>query len=194
MLLAAVTPVFLSADVGEYPAQDEWFSFAVEQYGAVVPVKNNRVCLEKAPFTFVLITRGPIGVLVNFSTENIMFKGFLKNKQLADFLDRPDNFMGLGEDNMNPNERIFLNETAAHYLFYTDGATHRYSSVEKQGEYIIGRRIVSSYTAYDDVDLVTPIDRLDVDTIYLSMMYAEWNDDYSRNELQKEALKIIFSD
>lgn len=182
------------AQNGEYPVAGEWFSFAVEQDGSPVKVVDNTAVLKKAPFTLVLILRGPIGVLVNFSESDILYKGFLKNKPLVEILKRPDFFMGIGESDGNPDELMLIDGISPHYLYYADGASHRFSSIERSGEYVIGRREISNYTTYTDEYRPSPVEELAADEIYISMMYSEWDADYNKIELQKEAVKVILKD
>ena len=192
ILLIGVFPAGIFSQAGGFPAQDEWFSFAIEQNGRPVEIENNRLTLRKAPFTLVLITRGPVGVLVNCSESDKLYKGFLKNKPLSAFLDEPDFFMGIGEADGNPDELFLIDDVSPHYLYYAPNQAHRFSSVEFDGNFVIGRRIISSYTTYRDGFEPIPIEELAADVLYLSMMYSEWDADYNKIELQKEALKIVF--
>jgi len=191
-VLTVFSFVELFAQIGAYPEDDQWFSFAVEQNGRPVKIKNNRVRLEKAPFTLVIITRGPIGLLVNFSERDTLFKGFLKNKVLADILEQPDRFMGMGEEDLNPDEKIVIDDHSAHYVYYENTASHRFSNIAIEGEYVIGRRLISNYTSRTSGDEPIPIKQLPADELYLSFMYGDWDENYNRVELQKEALKVIF--
>ncbi|MDC7226340.1 MAG: hypothetical protein PQJ61_06220 [Spirochaetales bacterium] len=116
----------------------------------------------------------------------------MKNKALAEFLDQPDFFMGMGEEDETPYEKVFIDNISAHYLYYENSDMHRFSTAEQHGEYIIGRRVISSYTTYGNDNPSIPIEQLAVDTLYLSFMYGEWDEDYNRIELQKDAVKIRF--
>ncbi|MBI9108000.1 MAG: hypothetical protein JEZ04_14730 [Spirochaetales bacterium] len=195
LLFLTLIAAGISADgLCSYPSEQQWFSFCIEQDGQFVPVRNNRVELEKAPFTLILIMRGPMGVLVNCSAKDNLFKGFLKNKPLSKITDKPEMFMGMGEGLGNDSEKIVIDDIAPHYMFYTDGASHRFSSTELKGEYVIGRRIVANFTSFDREFEPSPINELDADVIYLSFMRSEYDEDYNLVELQKEALKVMFTE
>ena len=189
IFLFVLLPSAFAQTVGLFPADDEWFSLAIEQNGKPVAVVNNKVELEKAPFTLVLVLRGPIGVLVNFSVSDVLFKGFLKNKRLAEFVSRPDYFMGIGEGEGNFDELILIDKISPHYMFYADDSAHRFSSIELQEKFIIGRRIISNFTTYADEFAPSPIEELSEDTLYISVMYGEWDQNYNKIELQKDALR-----
>ena len=194
MFFLQVLPSVVIAQAGVYPSEEQWFSFAVEQNGKPVEIKNNRLSIEKAPFTLVLITRGPLGVLVNFSEKDTLYKGFLKNKPLSEFLPQPDLFMGLGEEDFNPDESIFIDEFSAHYLYFENRTRHRFSTAELSDGYVTGRRIISNYKTYTDAESIIPISELETDTLYLGFMYGEWDENFNRIELQKEAVKVNFRD
>jgi hypothetical protein len=69
---------------------------------------------------------------------------------------------------------------------------HRFSSIELSGEYVICRRVISNYTTIAEAGKTMPIKQLEADEIFLGFMYGEWDENYNRVELQKEALKVIF--
>ena len=194
ILAALASSPCLYAEAGEYPADDEWFSIAVEQYGRPVEIRKNRVKIDRAPFTLVLILRGPSGVLVNFSAVPELYRGFQKNMPLSKITVEPDLFMGIGEEMGNPDELMLIDEISPHFLFYTDSSANRFSSVELRNGYIIGRRVISNYTTYADDFEPIPVEQLAADDIYMSLMYSEWDDNYNRVELQKEGLRITFRD
>ena len=191
-LIILVPAALFSQHNCEIPDDNSFFSLCIEQYGRPVTSANGRVTLDKAPFTLVLVTRGSIGILVNCSEKSDLYKGFLKNRPLAEITDQPDMYMGIGEVMFNPDEMFLIDKLAAHYLYYSGPDSHRYSSAEKRGEWIIGHRIISNYTTYDDGFLPVPIEELETDSLYLSLMYEEYDKDYNRVEIQKEGLKIIF--
>lgn len=192
LLSFLVCSVGVFAQNGEYPAEGTWFSYAVEQNGEPVEVKDNEAVLEKAPFTFVLILRGPIGVLANFSYEDSLYKGFLLNKPLAEITKKPDFFMGIGEPDGNADEFILIDPVSPHYLYYSDASANRFSTVEAKDDFFVGRRVISNYTTYANEFALIPIEKYFGEAIYVNMMYSEWDENYNKIELQKEALKIVF--
>lgn len=191
-ILTLTLPFFIIAQEGSFPSDEQWFNFSIEQNGKSVPVKNNRISLEKAPFTLVIIMKEPLGVLVNFSEDPTLFKGFLKNKPLDIILPEPDLFMGMGEASGNEMEVMLIDEVSPHYLYYTDGASHRFSSTEIVQGHIICRRVISNFTTHENDFDPYQIEILAADTIYISFLYGDWDENYNRLELQKEALKVSF--
>ncbi len=194
MFLIVLLPSASAEDSGSFPAEDEWFSIAIEQHGQTVPVRNNRLALDKAPFTLVVIMKEPLGVLVNFSESSALFKGFLKKRSLDRILPNPDLFMGIAEAPGNEMEVMLIDDVSPHFLYYTDGASHRFSRTEMKQDHIVCRRIISNFTSYDDDFAPYPLEKFTGDIIYLSFLYGEWDEDYNRIELQKEALKVIFKE
>lgn len=172
------------------PAEGQWFSVCIEQNGEVLTSRNGTVSLKKTPFSLIFITKGPLGVLVNFSTEDTLYNGFNKDKPLSAILEVPEMFMGIGEDLNNPDDLMLLDPVAPHYLFYQDGTTHRFDSTELRGEFVVARRNIANYTTLAVEFDPTPLAQLAADVIYISLMYSDYDKDWNIIELQKAVLKL----
>ena len=191
MLLSCIFSV--SAEVRcDLPSGNAWFSICIEQDGEVVPSSGGIVEIEKKPFTLVIIMKEPIGVLVNFSSDERLHNGFRQGQSIEDLLKSPEMFMGMAEELFNPEEKIIIDNTSPHYLFYEDESQHRFSTVEMKEGYIFCRRKISNITTFNlNLDPV-PLQRLPGNDLFLSFLYSEYDEDWNRIEKQKEALHIHF--
>lgn len=171
---------------------EEYFDYYILQDGVSRGISNHEITLEKAPFTLVIIMKEPIGVLTNFSTISLLYDGILKNLTISEILENADAYMGMAEYERNPDEEIFIHDVYPHYLYYATDMEHRFSTVEyRDGLYYCYRKI-SNYRYNDTMDVVKPIHELDVDTLYISMVYHTWTDDYDRIYKQHDTFKINF--
>ena len=101
-------------------------------------------------------------------------------------------FMGMAEELFNPEEKIIIDNTSPHYLFYEDESQHRFSTVEMEEGYIFCRREISNITTFNlNLDPV-PLQRLPGNDLFLSFLYSEYDEDWNRIEKQKEGLHIHF--
>jgi hypothetical protein len=188
-----VFPLAAETDYSDYTIEEgKYFEVFIEQGGETVNIRNNRVELEKAAFTLVLVMKEPLGILTNFSLEDRLFRGLKRGKPLTDILDEPDLFMGLAEENFNLRKRIFIDEYTPHYLYFQDKDNHRFNEIYMSGEYYICKRTVGYYAFLNAVESAIPVELLSEDTLFVSLLYSDYNENWERMELQKEVLKIDF--
>lgn len=193
LFLCATFSAAADIDYSRYAVEkDMVFGVYLEQNGETRDAHAGTVILEKAPFTLVLVLKEPAGILVNFSLDDRLYRGFRMRKTLADILDEPDLFMGIAEDNFNPRRRIFIDDIAPHFLFFQDEENHRFDAVFPFGNYLICKRTVGYYTFLSDLETIFPIERLPGRILYLSLFYGDYDDNWERVELQKTALQIDF--
>ena len=186
-------PLAAEIDYAAYTIEEgKHFAVYVEQGGETLTIRNNRVGMEKSDFTLVLVMKDKLGVLANFSLEDRLFRGFKRGKSLEDILDEPDLFMGLAEENFNQRQRVFIDEYTPHYLFFDDPDNHRFNEILMSGDYYICKRVISYYAFLNAVESAIPIELLSGDTLFISLLYSDYNENWERVELQKEALKIDF--
>lgn len=193
VLLIISLPLAAEIDYSSYTIEEgKYFSVFIEQGGETAAVRNGRVEIGKTVFALVLVMKEPLGVLANFSLDDQMYRGFRRGKLLSEIMDEPDMFMGLAEENFNRRQRIFIDDSAPHYLFFQDQNNHRFDEIYKAGDYFICKRTIGYYALLSAVESVIPIELLAGDTLYISFLYSDYDENWERVELQKEALRIDF--
>jgi hypothetical protein len=181
-----------------------YFEVSIEQNGKNVEIINNTAELKKEPFTVVLhfqlyhLTRPlkkPFGALVNFSFDDHIFRGFRARKKLDDILEKPEAFMGMAEGLFNKEEFILIDHVQPHYFFYKDETEHRFSEVttNKYRGYIICKRRVSFYSTSKSNFAKIPIQEIEKNNLYVSILYSEPDRYGKRIEKQKEGIHLIFT-
>jgi len=169
----------------------EYFDFQIIQENQAVPVIDHEVTLRRKPFTLVIILKEKIGVLTNFSVNPLLYDGFSHGKSLEKILEEPDLFMGMAEYDFNPEKRIFIDNIAAHYLYYDSEKAHRFSRAEIKDNIIYGYRDIDFFQ-HRSYDPIRKIENLQYDILYVVFMYMEYDDDWNRIEKQSDFLKINF--
>ena len=107
-------------------------------------------------------------------------------------MQEPDLFMGMAEHLFNPNRRVRIDPVAPHYLFYDSKESHRFSSVIERQAGLICRREISYFSFEAAGNARMPIERLPTDSLFVSLLFSEYDANYNRVELQKEYLELLF--
>lgn len=193
LLVSISLPLAAEIDFADYTVEEgSRFGVYIEQGGETIHIRNSRVELEKSAFTLVLVMKDKLGILANFSLDDRLYRGFRKDRLLSDIIDEPDLFMGLAEENFNQRKRIFIDEVTPHYLFFQDRDNHRFDEIYTSGDYYICRRTIGYYTFLNAVESNIPIEMLSGENLYISLLYSDYNENWERVELQKEAVRIDF--
>ena len=200
MILAAAISLGFSSlclygDIPEYEleavkAGDDYFAIFIEQDGLFEEIIDYYAGIRLGPFTFIIVMKEPIGVLVNFSAESDLYYGFRKEKPLKSIIEHPGMFMGLAEDSFNLEGKIYIDPVTPHYLFYDGDDSHRFSTVERWSGLYICKRRVEHFAYLDEIDTVLPIEAFDGEYLYVSALYSEYDANWNIIEHQKEAVKI----
>jgi hypothetical protein len=170
----------------------EYFRAFVEQDGTIFGSTEGAVGLERRSFTLVLVFKEPLGVLTNFSFQDTVCRGFRAQKPLDEILQKPDHFMGMAEELLNPEERIVIDDVTPHYLFYDSKENHRFSHVSTVKGIIVCRRKITCYSYLGSISEKMPIEQIESSRLFISLLYSQYGKNYQRIERQKECIEIRF--
>ena len=183
--------LLLVAAFGAVAEEETFFQVRIEQDGVQMEIRAHTVALEKRRFTLVLLYAQPMGVLVNFSVKPTLLGGMKKGKTVEEIVGDPGRFMGMAETSFNPEEGIFLDEIAPHYL-YVDESDHRFSEVIVGDDHLECRRAISKAQYVASHGPAFPIEQLDSDVLYLAFVYSVWGENWESITKQQDYLKIVF--
>ncbi len=184
--------------IDDFLETEHYFRVFVEQEGQVATASEGVVSLDRKPFTLVLFFRdassskNTSAVLANFSFKNVICSGFRQGKSLGEFLDNPDNFMGMAEHIFNAEEKIVVDEVVPHYLYYDASDNHRFSSVTQRDGVLVCRRRIAHYSYLESIEQKSPVEQIQWDKLYISLLYSQYGKNYQRIEKQRACLEIKF--
>jgi hypothetical protein len=164
----------------------------VIQNGETAEIQDNTVQLRRAPFSFLFNFSQPDGFLIHASTDNTTY-----TKAEAGFpLSELPGFSNtsISEELFNSKSQMYLSEDSPSYWYYTDETDHRFNSVTESPE---GYRCIREISSIIDISTGKNIllnGREKSDTVYIVIIRADWNRDYTeRIELNRKLLKITFN-
>lgn len=192
----------------DFPQGEDYFRVFVEQEGRIAEATGGVVNLDRRPFTLVLVFRDPsgpgetpgessksgksVGVLANFSFRDVICRGFREEKSLGEILENPDNFMGMAEHLFNVEEKIVVDDVVPHYLYYDASDNHRFSSVTQMHGVLVCRRRIAYYSHLDSIEQKSPVEQIQWDRLFISLLHSRYGQNYQRIEIQRECIEIDF--
>lgn len=183
-----------AAVLGAENPSGSFFNVFIEQDGGIIEIDDFRVLLAKRPFTLILELTQPMGILVNFSFDGSLARGFNGRQSLDELLPEPDLFMGMAEEMFNPDAAIYIDVVSPHYLFYNNSEEHRFSDVDMAGNSLLCRRDIGYFKVLGLGESLRRIEELDQDSLFVSLLYSEFGEDWRRIEKQKRGFQILFQD
>jgi hypothetical protein len=210
LLLAVGAPAAVAQDaefralIEEFLSSDDFFMTIVDQEGHIAGVQGDVVEIDRGPFDLVLVFRDPtsagqisgsvksVGVLVNFSFRDEICRGFRDDRSLKEILRNPDDFMGMAEHSFNPEEKVVVDDITPHYLYVASRDDHRFSSVARMSGAVVCRRLIAYYSHLESIEEKSPIELIQGDSLFISLLHSEWGQNYERIEKQRECVEIRF--
>jgi len=155
-------------------------------------IENNTVQLRRAPFSLSFTFSQPDGFLIHASMDDKTY-----TKAEADYpLSELPGFSNtsISEELFNRESQIYLSEDSPSYWYYTDETDHRFNSVTAGNGGYICRRDINSIIDISTGKNMLLADQKKGDTVYIVIIKADWNRDYTqRIELNRKLLKITFN-
>jgi hypothetical protein len=157
-----------------------------------VEIKDNTVQLRRAPFTLLFTLLQPDGFLIHASIDD---KTYAKAEAGYPLSELPGfSNTSISEELFNRESLIYLSEDSPSYWYYTDETDHRFNSVTASAEGYICRRDINSIIDISTGKNMLLNGRGKNDTVYIVIIRADWNRDYTeRIELNRKLLKITFN-
>jgi hypothetical protein len=169
---------------------ERYFAAGILQDGRLSPIEDDRIDLSRRPFSIVLVTHEPTGVLLNLSHESHLYYGIRAGMGLDQILEEPEMFMGMAEGLFNEEQTLYLTGTMAHYLFFSDHETHRFSFVQMLPGAIIGVREVRYLWDMEDTGETWPVESFG-GPLYISLIHSVYESG-QRTELQRATAELVF--
>lgn len=167
-------------------------NMTIKQNDETAELLDNTVQLRRAPFAFLFNFTQPDGILVHASMDN---STYVKAEAGKPFSELPGfKHTSISEELFNKESFLYLSDDSPSYWYYTDETDNRFNSVYKDESGFTCRRDIKSI-----IDISTGKDKLASgqmkgDTIYIVIIKADWNKDYTeRIELNRKLLKITFN-
>lgn len=173
-------------------ANQNIITMSIKQNDETVEIMDNTVQLRRAPFSFLFNFTQPDGLLVHASMDNSTYLKAESGKPLSELPGFKNT--SISEELFNKESVLYLSDDAPSYWYYTDETDSRFNSVQHEETGFTCRRDIKSI-----IDVTTGKNKLvsgqmKGDTIYIVIIKADWNKDYTeRIELNRKLLKIIFN-
>ncbi|MEL6671228.1 MAG: hypothetical protein AAFR61_03525 [Bacteroidota bacterium] len=166
---------------------EAFFSWEIVQDGKVVPVKEGRVLLNKAPFSIRFHFPKPTSVLLNASLDARTYDMALRGEALSQM--RGFYETGMAESPEGPRESLWLSEMAPHYWYLESADDHRFSRVEQSEKgWIVERDVKKLYQR----ELTRAVSWESLQgPLFLVAMKAKWAPDFSHQIEQQRAFLEI---
>lgn len=167
-------------------------NMSIKQNGERVEISDNTVQLRRAPFEFHFTLSQPDGFLVHASINNSTYLKAESGKPLAELPGFKDT--SISEELFNKESILYLSDDTPSYWYYTDETDHRFNSIiTGEAGYTCRRDIKSIIDSSTGKDKLAS-GQMKGDTIYIVIIKADWNKDYTeRIELNRKLLKITFN-
>ena len=169
----------------------ETISVTIEQEGQIITLSGDTAELKRAPFSLIFTLSRPDSIFTSASFETETFNNALaglKIEELAGFKNP-----GTDEEPFNKSNILYISADTPNLWYYTDDTDHRFNSVVKSEKGFICRRDISSVINLDQKGEKTDVIKVKQDAIYLVIIMADWNEDYTRMiENSRKIIKLKF--
>lgn len=137
-----------SKDLGELTKQIE---ISIEQNGKTIKSINGVVTLNKEVFNIVVTFPRPMGILVNTSFEDHLYKLASEGKKLIELPEfQKPNIIAVALK--NPDQLMFMTAGSSSPLFYENDEEHNFNSIEIENNSIQCIRNVKQFSHEDAPD------------------------------------------
>ncbi len=188
LIVSTIIIIFLSAST---TAQNNFiWSFEIEQNDTTILPQNNTYTLKKYPFILRFILPKNYPVMINLSSKQDNFKNIKAGLKFDSNEFHCFSFgTGMAEYPKNRTEKMYINDSGHHFIYFTNVYNHRWSSFQITNDKAIFERKVSYLMETDGKEKSIPIKDIHFKQLYI-IMIIEINQKYiHKNAIKKIILK-----
>ena len=169
------------------------FSYTITQNDKTISPNGDKYILDKDTFEINIKLKMNTGVYINISEFKTMNDRAKTRFDFAKLLSTNGAWMGGAEHNNNIDKNVFLQEDENRWQYwFINENTDRFNSVEKDGDWYVGKRIVENF---DNVSQSTTFSVKDsgISKLYVTMTYVTCDSKYTNfKEHQTESFVLEF--
>ncbi len=163
----------------------------IEQAGNRIDIKDNTAEIRRMPFSFIISFSRPDSIFINASFSSESFNNAQAGLSLNELIGFRN--PGIDEEPFNKQNILHISNNTPNLWYYTDDTDHRFNLIKKHERGIICQRDIVSIADIDSESQKTDINKLKKDTIYLVIVTADWNEDYTKMiEQSRKLIKLKF--